>query len=236
MKAILMAAGRGTRISRHIDGKPKCTVDLGNGKTLIEYSVELLKNKGFDDVVIVLGYKGEVIKDLIGSKAHYVENPFFDVTNSIASLWFAREHLADTDRCLVMNGDVFLSEEALDLILKEKRSPILFYDTTRKAEADYKFFCQGERLLKYGKELSIEETSGEYVGCAIVGDGFITRFRERLDQLIQSQQHGKWWEDVLYSMSTEQPILVNDLKGAFWAEVDYVEDYLRIQEFCKGHR
>jgi choline kinase len=235
MKAILMAAGRGTRISRHIDGKPKCTVDLCNGTTLIEYSVELLKKKGFDDVVIVLGYKGEVIKDLIGPKAQYVENPFFDVTNSIASLWFAREHLAKTDRCLIMNGDVFLSEEALDLILQEKRSPILFYDTTRKAEADYKFFCQGERLLKYGKELSLEETSGEYVGCALVGDGFMTRFRERLDQLILSQQHGKWWEDVLYSMSAEQPILVNDLKGAFWAEVDYVEDYLRIQDFCRNH-
>jgi len=63
----------------------------------------------------------------------------------------------------------------------------------------------------------------------------MTRFRERLNQLILSQQHGKWWEDVLYSMSAEQPILVNDLKGAFWAEVDYVEDYLRIQDFCRNH-
>jgi choline kinase len=123
MKAILMAAGRGTRISRHIDGKPKCTVDLGNGRTLIEYSVELLKKKGIEEIVIVLGYKGDVIKDLIGSKARYVENPFFDVTNSIASLWFAREHLTNTDRCLVMNGDVFLSEEALDLILKKSELP-----------------------------------------------------------------------------------------------------------------
>jgi choline kinase len=236
MKAILMAAGRGTRISRHIDGKPKCTVELGNGTTLIEYSVELLKKKGIDDVVIVLGYKGEAIKDLIGSKAHYVENPFFDVTNSIASLWFARDHLTDTDRCLVMNGDVFLSEKAIDNILAENRSPILFYDTTRKAEADYRFYCEGERLIKYGKELSIEETSGEYVGCALIGNGFITRFRERLDELIQAQQHGKWWEDVLYSMATEYPIRVNDLKGAFWAEVDYVEDYLRIQEFYKDYR
>jgi choline kinase len=238
MKAILMAAGKGTRISRHIDGKPKCTVDLGDGTTLVEYSVDLLRRKGIDDITIVLGYRGDVIREILGARSdrevHFAENPFFDVTNSIASLWFARERIADDDRYLIMNGDVFLSEAAIDGIIAETRSPVLFYDTTRKAEADYKFLCDGDRLVKYGKELSLEETSGEYIGCAIVGDGFRKQFVERLETMIRSQLHGKWWEDVLYSMADERPILTRDLAGAFWAEVDYVEDYLRIQDFYKG--
>jgi len=57
MKAILLTAGRGTRISRHIDDKPKCTISLDGTTTLIEYSVEALRRKHFEEIVIVLGYR-----------------------------------------------------------------------------------------------------------------------------------------------------------------------------------
>jgi choline kinase len=104
----------------------------------------------------------------------------------------------------------------------------LFYDVTRRAEADYKFLCDGERLVKYGKELSLEETSGEYVGCATFSRDFVDCFRERLEQLIASQQHTLWWENVLYSMAADRSITARDVGGAFWGEVDYIEDYERI--------
>jgi choline kinase len=226
MKAILLTAGRGTRISRHIDDKPKCTVPLDEKTTLIEYSVALLRSKGINDIVMVLGYRGAVIKGLLGDRGiEYRTNPFYDVTNSIASLWFARDVLKEDPagtpcRFLLMNGDVYLSEEALDIVLAEDRDPVMFYDVTRRAEADYKFFCEGERLVKYGKDLSLEETTGEYVGCATFGCGFVDRFRERLEQLISSQQHSMWWENVLYSMAADRPIIARDIAGAFWGEVD----------------
>jgi choline kinase len=232
MKAIILAAGRGTRISRHIDGKPKCTVQLDDHTTLIEYTVNLLHLAGIDDVVVVLGYRGDVIrKTLSQTKVRYVENPFYDVTNSIASLWFARNEFSDSEPCLIMNGDVFLSESSLDLVLTEQRSPVLFYDVGRRKEADYRFLCAGDRIVKYGKDLSIEETSGEYVGCARFGGSFLEAFLARLDGLIGEQKHSLWWEDVLYSMTVERPIYARDFEGTFWAEVDYVEDYQRIMAF-----
>jgi len=174
-----------------------------------------------------------VIRELLGEQGiEYRTNPFYDVTNSIASLWFARDVLTSkpdsSDRYLLMNGDVYLSEEALDVIISERRDPVLFYDVTRRAEADYKFLCAGERLVKYGKELSLEETSGEYVGCATFSRGFVDCFRERLEQLVASQQHSLWWENVLYSMAADRPITARDVGGAFWGEVDYIEDYERI--------
>jgi choline kinase len=234
MKALLLAAGRGTRISRNIEGKPKCTLALDGHKTLIEYSVDLLEANGITDITIVIGYRGEVIRELFRGRAvTFVENPFYDVTNSIASLWFARAELGGADRFTIMNADVFLSPEALALILEERRSPVLFYDRSRREGADYKFLCEGERIVKYGKELSLEETSGEYVGCASFDRDFLGAFATRLDELIQLQRHGLWWEDVLYSMSEERPVLARDLAGAFWGEVDYIEDYERIMEFYR---
>ena len=235
MRAIILVAGRGTRISRHIGGKPKCTVPLSEGLPLIRYTVELLIGRGIEDIVLVLGYGGAVIKDaLSGLKVRYRENPFFDVTNSIASLWFARDCLDDRQPCVVMNGDVFLSPEALDLVLAEGRSPVMFYDTGRKAEADYKFYCEDERLVKYGKELSLEETSGEYIGAAVFRADYVGTFKDRLETLIAAQRHSAWWEDVLYSMADESAIHVKDICGSFWGEVDFIEDYERIMDYYKN--
>ncbi|MEI6873732.1 MAG: phosphocholine cytidylyltransferase family protein [Spirochaetota bacterium] len=234
MRAIILAAGRGTRISRHIGGKAKCTVPLAEGVSLIRYTVTLLRDRGIDDIVLVLGYEAGSIKEALeGLPVTYRVNPFFDVTNSIASLWFVRDLFDARQPFIIMNGDVFLSDEALGLVLAERRSPVLFYDTTRREDADYRFFCSGDRLLKYGKDLSLEETSGEYVGCAVFSGGYAAMFRERLEALIASQRHSAWWEDVLYSMSAEQAILVKDVAGAFWGEVDFVEDYERIMDYYK---
>jgi choline kinase len=98
MKAIILAAGRGTRISRSIDGKPKCMLPLDDEITLIEYTVDLLRGRGVEDIVLILGYRGGAIRSTLASRAvRYCENPFFDVTNSIASLWFARHELESRD-------------------------------------------------------------------------------------------------------------------------------------------
>jgi choline kinase len=171
-----------------------------------------------------------------GKGVKFAENPFYDVTNSIASLWFAREELTGQDSFLVMNGDVFLSDQAIDVVIAEKRSPVMFYDVTKREEADYKFYCEGDLLVKYGKNLSLEETTGEYVGCAIFANGFLATFNARLDELVRAQNHSMWWEDVLYSMASEYPILAKDIEGAFWAEVDFIEDYERIQAFYRGRK
>lgn len=49
--------------------------------------------------------------------------------------------------------------------------------------------------------------------------------------MINSQKHQKWWEDVLYSFVDEEDINVLDIKGSFWAEIDYFDDYERILDF-----
>ena len=233
MKALMLAAGKGTRISRYLNGKPKCTVDIGNGMHLIRYTVDMLRKKGIEDIAVVTGYQHQVITALLSDcNVKFYHTPFFDVTNSIASAWFAKEFFADDD-LLIMNADVFCEESLYDEILGIEVNPVMIYDSTRIEEADYKFFCPEGKIIKYGKELSKEETTGEYVGIAILKKDFLPRFVQRLEEMIDRQEHGVWWENVLYSMSAEEPIYAYDIMPKFWAEVDYIEDYQRIQKFVK---
>lgn len=99
MKAILLAAGRGTRISRMVKEIPKSTLPV-KGVPLIQLTVDMLQRKGIETVVCI-GYQQNMIQDALKDyKVSYYVNPFYDVTNSIASLWFAREELEGD--CLVI--------------------------------------------------------------------------------------------------------------------------------------
>ena len=233
MRAILLAAGKGTRISRMIEPIPKCTLPIKD-VPLIRHTVEMLTEKGMD-ITVCVGYKKEHIYEALkGMKVDYVYNPFYDVTNSIASLWFAKQYLEG--ELLILNADVFLSSEILELILNDNRDNVLAIDKTRIELGDY-FFKTSDNgcLRKYGKELPLRERSGEYVGIAKLSSMFVPVFNQRLDKLIDGQQHDKWWENVIYSFTdnNEKSIYTIDVNGLFWAEIDYFDDYERILNYLK---
>jgi L-glutamine-phosphate cytidylyltransferase len=237
MKILIMAAGKGTRISRHIQGKPKCCVEF-EGEPLIRRTVRLLTEMKMAEIGIVTGYQsGEVIKAIDGFQVARFYNPFFDVTNSIASLWFARDFFATSDDILIMNGDLFIEEALIETLLDESLSPIFLADSSRIEDADYRFQWQGNLLKRYGKEIPNPETTGEYVGIGKINKRFILKFITKMDEMINSQQNGKWWEDVLYSfIGTGIDVYIKDIKGIFWAEVDYIEDFKRIDAYLKDKK
>lgn len=230
MKVLLLAAGRGTRISRYLSGNPKCTVDIGNEK-LIEYTIKMFNKKGVTDIAMVLGYEADIIKETLKDyNIKYYFNPFFDVTNSIASAWFAKDFIQDDD-IIIMNADVFLEEKLIDYILSSKKTNLMYADGSRREEADYKFKYENGILMKYGKELAGDDISGEYVGIGKFDYKFLKVFIPKLEEMIKNQKHSVWWENVVYEISNTQEINVDDIKGMFWAEVDYIEDYERILNY-----
>lgn len=228
MKAILLAAGKGTRISRMVKEIPKSTLPI-NGVPLIRLTVDLLQKNGID-VTVCVGYRKDLVHQALQDcQVKYCENPFYDVTNSIASLWFAREELDDD--CLIINADVFFTDEILRMVLEEPYDAVMLVDKTRRKTGDY-FFATTDNgcIKKYGKDLPLQYRSCEYVGISKVTKKFMPVFIKRLNDLIDASEHGKWWEDTLYSFTDtdEHQIHTKDVEGIFWSEIDYFDDYERI--------
>ena len=228
MKAFLLAAGRGTRISRMVQEVPKSTLPVA-GVPLIARSVDLLQSKGFE-VIVCVGYRQDLIREALKDfQVAYYYNPFFEVTNSIASLWMAREELEG--EALIMNADVYFSRAILELIMDDDRDAVLLTDETRCATGDYFFSVTDNGCIrKYGKELPLQLRSCEYVGMAKVSAAFMPRFRERMEKLVNDTKYNLWWENTLYSFTDEDehPIHTKDVGGRFWSEIDYFDDYERI--------
>jgi len=225
MKIIVMAAGVGSRLAEISNDSPKCLIKAGS-ETLIQRIVRLCRNRGLDDITIVTGYKSKRIKEKVGTLVNYVENPFFSVTNSIASLWLAR-HKLDGD-VILMNADLFFEPIILDRILEQSKPAVMLSDSTRIETADYRFAFRQDRIINYGKDLSNKETDGEYVGIARIDRSFVNTFKTRLEHLVLSGSINSWWEDALYSFIPERiPIYHLDIAGTFWTEIDYLSDYNR---------
>lgn len=234
MKAILLAAGKGSRISKNIPNIPKSTLDI-NGTPLIIRTVTMLEKMGIETTIVV-GYQYRVIKELLkkyNCQVNIVYNPFFDVTNSIGSLWMAKDFLVSDD-LIIANADVFWEEDILNQIINQDRQVFMLSDRTRADDGDYFFFVQDDKIVKYGKELTREQRNCEYVGIAYINKDFVGKFKSRLLEMIDRQEHNCWWENVLYSLTDEQDIYSVDVDGKFWAEVDFIEDYERILNYAKS--
>jgi choline kinase len=232
MKVLIMAAGVGSRISRHLHGQPKCCVDVG-GKPLIKNTFEQFNRKGLHEIAIVTGYQDRYIHQALeGFQFARYFNPFYRVANSVSSVWFARDFLVGDDDILIMNGDVFMEDAIIDIVIEEKRSPVMLCDSSRIEDADYRFYWEGDLLKKYGKELGNEETTGEYVGIGKLNARDKSIFRQRVIDYVAGEDYGCWWEDVIYrTINAGEKVYVRNIAGHFWAEVDYIEDYERIRKF-----
>lgn len=232
MRAVLMAAGVGSRISREIS-KPKSLLDVGGGKTLIRHTVELLRSHGID-VTIVVGYKKELFfEELEGLSVEFVINPFYRVSNSVASLWFARESLKEDTDYLFGNADVFFEEDILKLLLDCPEETVLLSDTRRAKEGDYLFGLENGYIRKYGKELPMEDRDCEYVGLGKVKRSYMKRFVEIMEEMVDTENYQTWWEMILYDHCMEQPVKSLDVAPYFWSEIDYIEDYMRIVNYVR---
>ena len=230
MKAILMAAGVGSRISRSVN-KPKSTLEV-DGVPLITRTVDMLLSKGIE-VAVVVGFKSDdVRKALDGRDVHFYENPFFRVTNSMASLWFARDFLCDDDLILA-NADVFWGEGIYESLMSDEDDIVMLADVSRANVGDYFFKVKGGLLVSYGKDLLPEDRDTEYVGMAKLKRDIVPRFKSNLEEMVGHERYDLWWENVLYEHISEMPVHIKDVSDYFWAEIDYIDDYERILEYLR---
>lgn len=234
MRVILMAAGIGSRLSDK-PMKPKCLWELG-GEPLILKTVRMLSENGFD-IHMIVGFKHEMIEEVLKDyPVTFHHNPFFRVTNSIGSLWFAKDALKDDQDIILGNADVFWEKPLLDVMVASNRSALMLGDVKRVESGDY-FFLTDENscIVDYGKRLPLERRTCEYVGLCRLKKEFVPGFRERLEKMIDEEKYDLWWENVLYEHCQEYPVFVQDVGDNFWGEIDYLQDYYRIADYVDTH-
>tara|TARA_Y100001935_G_scaffold45095_1_gene36989 strand:+ start:24 stop:782 length:759 start_codon:yes stop_codon:yes gene_type:complete len=126
MKAIILAAGQGTRLGNLTKDIPKGMLQI-HGKTILEHQIELFKSVGIDDVIIVRGF----CKDRIDYKnIQYVDNDLYESTNMIESLMCAKKHF--NDECIISYSDILFSKKLLETLVSNSNDIVVSIDTNWK--------------------------------------------------------------------------------------------------------
>lgn len=123
MQAIILAAGMGRRLGDLTRNNTKCMIEV-NGVKLIDRMLSQLFSAGLSRIVIVVGYEGKALRDYIVSRypdapLEFVENPVYDRTNNIYSLWLARDYMT-ADDTLLLESDLIFEDDVLRRALLSK--------------------------------------------------------------------------------------------------------------------
>lgn len=176
--AIILAAGKGTRLRPYTDEKPKCMVEV-QGRSLLDWQIEVLRKSGIEDIVVVSGFKSEKIPD---DKATKVQNHEYDSTNMVYSLFCAEAYLQN--EVIITYGDILYQSSVVENVINTRQDIVIPSDEEWKAYwekreenplDDAETFKTGEnnKVLELGqKASSIEEVQGQFIGMIkLTGQG-----------------------------------------------------------------
>jgi L-glutamine-phosphate cytidylyltransferase len=225
VKAVILAAGQGTRI-RSVHGEhPKCLIEVDN-TTILDHQLDSLSLAGIRDVAIVVGYeKEQIINHVMNRKAntlpriHFIENPAFAITNNIYSLWLALEWLRG-DSFIVLNADVIFDAEILDIAVRSK-SPISMIVDPLWRDETMKVIIHGNRVMQMSKKILREHFSGTYIGITVFSKTIQPRFFDKMSSLISAGRVNDFFNVAVQELVDEGiQVGYTNTDGLAWAEID----------------
>lgn len=224
MKAVILAAGQGTRI-RSVHGEhPKCLIEVDN-TTILDHQLEALSMVGINDVAIVIGYEKEQIiahinaRKLLTQKIHFIENPAFAITNNIYSLWLALDWLRG-DSFIVLNADVIFNPEILDVAVRP-HAPISMIVAPLWRDETMKVIILDDHVIRMSKKISREEFSGTYIGITVFSRAIQGRFFHKMEDVIAAGRVNEFFNVVVQELANEGvPVGYTSTDGLPWAEID----------------
>lgn len=230
MKYIFLVAGKGTRLAPLTLMNPKSMFSLDKGTTLIQRMVNLINKWDKNaDIVVVTGYMHEIFEKKLEGVT-IVNNPFYYVTNSIASLWFAKEHL-DAENIVIINGDVVMSEMLVkEIMCMPTEKPLVLLDSSIKTDGDYNVEVSGDKVLVMSKELC--SYYGEYAGVTKLDKKSAMMLKDEIQLMVDEGFYDQWYENALVQMIFKNnfELYYTDINEYEWTEVDCVNDLIHAKQ------
>ena len=236
MKAVMLAAGVGVRLSNSgTRNVPKVLLRFG-GKSLLQRHIDILRRHDIEELVLGVGFNREEIETEIaalgaGGFVRTVLNQDYE-TGSIVTLWTLRDELCRSGPILLMDGDVLYDERVMKRLVASDHSSCLLLDRDATLDDEAVKLCIRDReIVEFRKWLSVEfDFCGESVGfikmSARVAENVIAQTQIYLGQDRRHDPYEEPIRDVILT-SRRETIGYEDVTGLPWIEIDYAADVER---------
>lgn len=232
MKAVILAAGKGSRINEVSKGHPKSLLELGN-TTLLGKSLSSLEKSGIKELILITGYKKEEIENYVREKwkgiCTFIYNPIYETTNVLYSFSLAIPHL-DSD-FIFLHADTVFEHKILERLLNSDPTinPLFAIDKHSCEEEEMKVKIVKDLVIDISKEIDPKKCHGEFIGLARIPKSLISPIKEVSSYLFEQGKMFAFFESAIQELifSHNLKVEILDITGLKWCEVDFPEDYER---------
>jgi len=225
-KAIILAAGRGGRLHPLTIDRPKGLIKVGD-LSIIEYQIKFLRDAGVDKIAVVIGHCAEFVKATLGDSLTYFYNENYKHTNSLYSLWTAREFVQD-EGVLVLNSDVLFHPQMLRNLLQHPAENALLIDFKAElGEEEMKVITQNSIIKHISKNIPPSEAEGENVGIVKLSKDGARAVFDVAGQCIKNEEWNFWVPYAVDMLAQKINFYAVSTEGLPWIEIDYFHDLER---------
>ena len=227
MRGVILAAGRGSRLRDVTGDRPKCLARVGD-RTLLDRQIRSLRRCGIDEIAVVAGYHAADVRRACDPDIDLVVNARYEQTNSLYSLWLARDLLMEG--FVVLNCDVLFHDQLLSDLLTARDEDALLMAATRGevySDEEMKIRVRAGCVAEIAKTLDPADTDGENVGIAKFGAAGAAILVEELTQALAGDGLRDWLPRAFAGFARRRPLHIVETRGFPWTEIDLPEDYWR---------
>ena len=237
MKAIILAAGLGSRLRPITDEVPKCMVPV-NGIRIIDKQIDNLHKAGVNEIFIVGGYKSEILKKHLEKYPNitFIDNIRYAETNNMYSLYMAFQHIG-TSGFLLMNSDVYYDACIIKGLLAECKSSksLIACDRSGYLEESMKITIDSKGNINHiSKKITEEEHYAVSIDVYKLNeDAALTLFKEVKHTIEEAKDENSWTEvalDCIFNKTKFEPYVIDGR----WFEIDNHDDLHKAEEIFHG--
>ena len=226
MKALILNSGLGRRMGVLTSEHPKCMTEVSSKDTILSRQLKIIASYGITEVVMTTGYFDEVLVNYCHSlelPLHYtfVNNPLYDSTNYIYSIYCAREYLRDED-IVFMHGDLVFENAVFEKILNSERSSMTVSSTLPLPEKDFKAVVEGDHIKKVGIEFFNDALAAQPLYKLLKKDWKL--WLDKICEFCENNVRKCYAENAFNEISETCRIYTVDVKNRLCAEIDTPED------------
>ncbi|MBI5753333.1 MAG: phosphocholine cytidylyltransferase family protein [Hydrogenophilales bacterium] len=231
MKAIILAAGRGSRMGKLTEDQPKCLTRLA-GRSLLDWQIDALRAAGIEEIGIVRGYRKELLPD---SLRHF-DNERWQKTNMVVSLSCASEWLSNSP-CIVSYSDIVFAPETIQLLMVSPAAIAISYNTEWRrlwearfddplADAETLAVEADGRVSDIGRRpKSMEEVRGQYMGLLKFEPSGWAQVAHFLASLVPSEVDRLDMTGLLQRLIASGVVIQGLPVNGMWYEIDTESDW-----------
>ena len=233
MKAIILAAGRGMRLNSGDRASVPKSMENINGISILHYQIKNCLRQGIKKFVIVVGYQKEMLINhalevLNEQQVFFVENPIYDKTNTLYSLYLAQRFMCED--FIYFNADVLFHPDLLERLVKGEACSLLMIEKKTVGEEEVKVRIEKDIIREIHKQIDPKIADGEFIGIAKFAEQDLPCFIECLEHGVVNQQENNYFEFAVNMMCTDRELKAVYTGGLPCIEIDFPADMKKAKE------